>query len=89
MAHHSHRLKRLRQNEKKKATNLSAKKTLKKATKDFLVLVNDKKTGEAKENLKKITSAYATTAKRGIINKKRASRKISRLAKKVNALAAA
>lgn len=86
MAWHKHRLKRLKQSKKRHARNISAKRKLKALTKELLALIKEKKIDEAKTLLRKVVSAYATTAKRGIIHKKNASRHISRLTKKVNSL---
>lgn len=86
MAWHRHRIKRLKQSKKSRARNMAAKRTLKTLIKKLLELIKEKKIDEAKSHLKKIISAYATSAKRGIIHKKNASRHISRLTKRVNAL---
>lgn len=89
MAWHRSRQKRLKQSKKNRNRNISAKSKLKELTKELLALVNAKKVPEAKETLKKISGEYAKTAKRGIIKKENSSRHISRLTKKVNALAKA
>lgn len=89
MVWHRHRAKRIKQSKKNRARNLSGKKKLKNLTKELLALITEKKVDKAKTHLKKVVSAYATTAKRGIINKKNASRRISNLTRKVNALTAA
>lgn len=86
MAWHRHRIKRRKQSKKRQVQNVSAKRTLKSLTKQFLAFIKDKKTEEAKTHLRKLIKAYATSAKRGIIHKKNASRHISRLTHKVNAL---
>lgn len=86
MAWHRHRIKRRKQSRKRQIQNVGAKRTLKSLTKQLLALIKDKKIDAAKTYLKKIIKAYATTAKRGILHKKNASRHISRLTKKVNAL---
>lgn len=88
MAWHRHRIKRRKQSKKRQAQNVSAKRTLKSLIKQLLVLIKDKKAEEAKTHLRKLIKAYATTAKRGILHKKNASRHISRLTQKVNALMA-
>lgn len=86
MAWHRHRIKRRKQSKKKQTRNISAKRTLKILTKKLMSLVKEKKVTEAKTQLRKIEKAYATTAKRGIIHKRNASRHISRLTQKVNNL---
>lgn len=86
MAWHRHREKRLKQSKKNRGRNVAAKRTLKTLTKKLLELIKEKKINDAKSHLKKLISAYATTAKRGIVHKKNASRHTSRLTKKVNTL---
>lgn len=87
MAWHKHRIKRLKQSKRKRTRNVAAKRTLKTLIKELLLLLKEKKLEDAKIRLKKITSTYAKTAKRGIVKRKTASRHISRLTKKVNKLA--
>lgn len=89
MAWHRHRTKRAKQNKKNNLRNVSAKRTLKSLTKKLLSLIKEKKGDEAKTQLKKLVKTYATSAKRGILHKKSASRHISRLTTKVNKMAKA
>lgn len=84
MAWHRHRVKRAKQNKKSNTRNVSAKRALKVLTKKLLTLIKEKKVEEAKTQLEKLTKAYATSAKRGIVHHKNASRHISRLTIKVN-----
>jgi small subunit ribosomal protein S20 len=86
MAWHRHRIKRVKQSKKKNTKNVNTKRMLKSNTKQLLELIKEKKTAEAKTQLKKVVKAYATSAKRGILHKSNASRHISRLTKQVNAL---
>lgn len=86
MAWHRHRIKRMKQAKKRHTQNVSAKRNLKSLTKQLLALIKDKKIDDAKTQLRKLIKAYATTAKRGIIHRENASRHISRLTQKVNAL---
>jgi len=86
MAWHRHREKRLKQGKKNQAKNVAAKRSLKTLTKQLLALIKDKKADEATAQLKKVTKAYATSSKRGVLHKKNASRHISRLSAKVNTL---
>ena len=69
------------------ARNKSAKSAMKTAIKkvDAAIAANDK--AAAAEALLNATSVIDKTAKKGIIHKNTASRKVSRLAKAVNALA--
>jgi small subunit ribosomal protein S20 len=49
-------------------------------------LIAEKKAEEAKQYLNALVVKYMQAASKGIIHKKTASRKISRLAKKINSL---
>lgn len=86
MATHKSAEKRDRQNKKRRTRNISAKSTLRTKVKTVDTAVEDKKKTEAAAALKTAAPALAKAASRGIIHKKNASRKISRLTKKVNAL---
>lgn len=86
MAWHQHRIKRLKQAEKRRKRNLAAKRRYKKATKEFLALIKENKLEEAKAMFKNIQSIFASTARREIIHKNKASRHIGRLAQKLNQL---
>ena len=86
MAWHKHRLKRAKQSKQNRAKNIGGKRKIKTETKELLALIKDKKQDEAKMKLSKVIKTYATTAKRGILHKKNASRHISRLTRKVNSL---
>lgn len=55
--------------------------------KNFLKVLQEGNKEKAQENFKGASSMLARTVSKGIIHKKTASRKISRLAKKVAALA--
>ena len=89
MACHRHREKRLKENQKNHTKNVSAKRALKRAHKQLLVLIKEKKINEVKPALNKLISAYAKMAKRGILTKHKSSRSISNITKKVNSLATA
>lgn len=86
MATHKSAEKRDRQNKKRRTRNVSAKSTLRTKVKTVDTAVEDKKKTEAAAALKTAAPALAKAASKGIIHKKNASRKISRLTKKVNAL---
>ena len=86
MATHKSAEKRDRQNKKRRARNISAKSALRTKVKTVDAAVEDKKKTEAVAALKTTAPALAKAASKGIIHKKNASRKISRLTKKVNAL---
>jgi len=87
MPWHRSRVKRLKEAKKHHRRNMAGKRKIKDITKELLSLIKEKKAPEAKELFKTVTSTYASTAKRGIIHPKTASRHISRLAKRLNASA--
>ena len=59
---------------------------VKKAVKEVRAAVVDNSAERAKESLIKTVSIIQKTASKGVIHKKKASRKISRLARQVNQL---
>ncbi|MFC1620992.1 30S ribosomal protein S20 [Candidatus Omnitrophota bacterium] len=65
------------------ARNLSIKSLLKTETKKFIDLVSAKKLDEAKKQLKVLISTLDKASSKGIIHKNTASRKKSRLSKKL------
>ena len=77
--------KRTRQNIKKRMKNLNRKTAIKTAVKKVLVALEN---GEAEETtrklLKDVESQYARAKCKKVVHKKAASRKVSRLAKKVS-----
>ncbi len=86
MANHKSALKRVRQSEVKRVRNMGYKTRVKHAVKEVRTAVADNSTEQAKENLIKAVSIIQKTSSKGVIHKKRASRKISRLARQVNQL---
>jgi len=66
------------------ARNLSIRSLLKTETKKFLELLESKKLAEAKKQLVKITSELDKASSKGIIHRNTASRKKSRLMKKLH-----
>ena len=87
MANHKSALKRARQNEVKRMKNTSYKTHVKKAVKEVRAAVSDNSVEQAQESLRKAASIIQKTASKGAIHKKKASRKISRLARQVNQIA--
>jgi small subunit ribosomal protein S20 len=69
--------------------NISTMSELRTAVKKFEKLVTEKKIKEAKEFLSSLTSKLDKAAVKGIIHKNSASRKASRLSKKLSSLAKA
>ena len=88
MATHKSAIKRAKQNEIRRLRNMSYKTKTKKAVKDVRTAVAENSEDKAKENLKRAVSIIQKTASKGVIHKKKASRKISRLARHVNQITA-
>ncbi len=86
MAIHKSALKRARQNKVIRLRNLGYKTRVKKAVKEVRAAVADNSPEEAKERFFAVVSLAQKTASKGVIHRKRASRKISRLARQVNQL---
>ena len=88
MANHKSALKRMRQNEHRRLRNRHVKSTMKSHIKSFLESVESGDNNTAKERLKDTICYIDKAATKGVIHKKNASRKISRLTRKFNALTA-
>jgi small subunit ribosomal protein S20 len=84
LANHPSALKRARQAESHRMRNLAHKSKAKSALKEIKALLADKKIEQAKTALNETVSILQSTASKGILPKKRASRKISRIAHAVN-----
>jgi small subunit ribosomal protein S20 len=85
MANHASALKRQRQSEKRRQRNRGTKSAINTTVKKLLTSLNEKDTDAAtglyKESIARIDSAVT----KGALHRKTASRRISRLTKKVNA----
>jgi len=79
-------IKKQRQSIKRKARNSFVKTTLKTKTKSLLASIEEQNMERAAEQLKVVVSAFDKAATKGVIHKKNASRRISRLSKKVHNL---
>ena len=88
MADHKSALKRARQNEVRRMRNKSTKTRIKNIVKDVRIAVSEKSEESALTKLDIAKSIIDNAAKKGVIHKKSASRKISRLSKIVNAISA-
>lgn len=87
MANHKSALKRARQNETRRLRNKSSKTTVKNTVKDLRTAANNKENKEsAVKRLDTAKSVIDKAAKKGIIHKRTAARKISRLSKLVNSV---
>ena len=88
MANHKSALKRARQNEVKKLKNMGYKTRSKNIVKEVRAAVTENDKEKAAEKLKEATAVIQKSASRGAFHKKKASRKISRLAQQVNQIEA-
>lgn len=88
MANHKSALKRARQNEERRMRNKSTKTRIKNIVKDVRLDVSENSKELALTKLDTAKSIIDKAAKKGVIHKKTASRKISRLSKTVNAISA-
>ena len=88
MANHKSALKRARQNENRRMRNKSSRTRIKNVVKDVQQTVNEKSVETAQIKLDEAKSVIDKAAKKGVIHKKTAARKISRLSKRVVAITA-
>ena len=86
MATHKSAEKRDRQSKKNRERNAAAKSAIKTKIKSVLKAAETKNKEAATRELKATIPALDKAAVKGVIHKKNASRKISRLTKKINAL---
>jgi len=86
LATHKSAEKRDRQNKKNRARNIAAKSALKTKIKSVVENVNSKNKEKSINALKTAIPALNKAASKGLIHKKNAARKVSRLTKKVNAV---
>jgi len=81
--------KELRKARGKHFKNVSTISELHTLTKKFEKLISGKKTDEAKAAIKMLVSKISRAASKGVIHKNAASRKVSRLSKRLSSLAKA
>jgi small subunit ribosomal protein S20 len=86
LANHESAIKRAKQNEKRRLRNRIRKTQMKNAIKSVEEAVASNSPELAAERLQEAISVINKTAVKGVIHKNKASRKISRLTRKVNAL---
>jgi small subunit ribosomal protein S20 len=84
LANHKSAIKRARQDNVKRARNTAYKTRVKNVVKAVRTAIADKSEEQAKEDFRKAVSIIQKSASKGVIHKKRASRKISRLARQAN-----
>ncbi|MBU0996277.1 MAG: 30S ribosomal protein S20 [Proteobacteria bacterium] len=87
MANHKSAIKRARQDEKKRSRNKTVKTQMKNAVKSVRTAAAEKK-GDSLTILQQAQAVIDKSAKKGVIHKNAAARKISRLAKLINSTAA-
>ena len=86
MANTKSAIKRIRRISRQTAVNKTRKSRFKSAVKKMNILLDNKKKKEALAFLPKLNSELMKVAKTGIIKKENASRNISRITRKINAL---
>ena len=84
MANHKSAIKRARQNEIRRLRNKSTKTRIKSIVKEVRSSAEETPGAETKVNLNAVQSGIDKASKKGVIHKRTAARKISRLAKLVN-----
>ena len=84
MANHPSALKRARQSKTRKLRNLAHKTRAKSVVKEVRALLQGNDTTQVQEKFKKAVCTLQRSASKGVIHRKKASRKISRLARAVN-----
>lgn len=88
MATHQSAIKRSKQNEKRRLRNMSIKSSVRTEIKSVARALETKDADQSKAALMKAIPVLTKAAAKGVFHKKTASRKISRLTRKVNSLKA-
>ena len=88
MANHKSALKRARQSEIRRLRNAGYKTRSKNIVKEVRGAISENDKEQAIEKLKKATTVIQKSASKGVFHKKKASRKISRLARQINQISA-
>jgi small subunit ribosomal protein S20 len=83
LANHKSALKRARQSELKRLRNKAAKTRIKTVVKEVRIAATDKSTEPSSSNLSTAQSAIDKAVKKGVVHKRTAARKISRLSKMI------
>ncbi len=84
MANHKSAIKRARQNEARRLRNKSVKTRIKSIVKEVRSSGTEASGADLQANVSAVQSAFDKASKKGVIHKRTASRKISRLAKSAN-----
>ena len=88
MANHKSALKRIRQNRKRAARNRHVRTGMRTVVKSFRTAVEAGDESTAKDQFAAAEKSLRVAASKGVIPKTRASRAVSRLAKRLNAMSA-
>jgi small subunit ribosomal protein S20 len=86
LAYHKSALKRARQNENRRLRNKSVKTNVKNIVKEVRLAASETSKEAASEKLRMAKSKIDKAARKKVIHKKTASRKISRLSKLINSV---
>jgi small subunit ribosomal protein S20 len=86
VANHASALKRVKQTKKRRLRNKSCKSTISTTVKKVFASAEEKDADGLKEHFKEAVSRMDSAVSKGILHRKTASRKISRLTKKVSQL---
>jgi small subunit ribosomal protein S20 len=86
LANHKSAEKRARQNDKRRVRNKAVKTRIKHLTKEVRLVSSETSKEEALAKLKAVQSTVDKALKKGVIHKKTAARKISRLSRLVNTI---
>ncbi len=89
MANHKSALKRIRQNEKRRARNRSARSEIRTTIKSALAAAEQGNKDEAQTIVKKASSLLSKSIVHGVHHKKNATRRISRLTQRVSSILSA
>ena len=84
MANHKSAIKRARQNEVRRLRNKSVKTRIKTIVKDVRSSANETSDTDMSAKIGAVQSAFDKASKKGVIHKRTAARKVSRLAKLAN-----
>jgi small subunit ribosomal protein S20 len=86
LAHHKSAKKRIRQTAARRLRNRMARSTLRTAVKKVEMAIEAGQADQARASLLKATSLLDKAARKGLLHRNNASRRISRLTRKVNSL---
>lgn len=86
MAHHKDALKRIRQNEKTRQSNRHYRSRMRTEIKKLRQSIDAGDVSAARDQLPKTISMIQRVAQKGIIHRRQAARRVSRLSRAVNAL---